>query len=220
VIEALGVTKLDLVGSHFSFDPVSGGSGPVLKYDGAALTAGGQWGAWTPIGAEATAGGYEVALKYAGADLYTVWNTDSNGNITTNTIGGVSGSSTALQTLETSFHQDLNGDGVIGVPTPQSPGVAPGPVSQPPAVTIASNDTFVFGRGGAVGNGGGNADPVEHFGSSVTAGQLAALFHETSAGQPQTVFQPINDAHDTIVNSGDHFGQMIADLHTSSVFIH
>ena len=26
--------------------------------------------------------------------------------------------STALESLETSFHQDLNGDGVIGIPAP------------------------------------------------------------------------------------------------------
>ena len=32
--------------------------------------------------------------------------------------------STALETLETTFHQDLNGDGVIGVPSPTSPAEA------------------------------------------------------------------------------------------------
>ena len=77
-------------------------------------------GSWAPGRRSAqkqTATGYEVAWKLAGADQYTVWNTDSNGNDTTNTIGTVSGSSTALESLETSFHQDLNGDGVIGVPT-------------------------------------------------------------------------------------------------------
>ncbi len=40
----------------------------------------GQFGAWAPIGAEQTAGGYEVAWKVPGADQYTVWNADSNGN--------------------------------------------------------------------------------------------------------------------------------------------
>ena len=34
---------------------------------------------WAPIGAEKTASGYEVAWK-SGADLYTVWNTDAQGN--------------------------------------------------------------------------------------------------------------------------------------------
>ena len=70
--------------------------------------------AWSPIGAEKTATGYEVAWKVAGADQYTVWTTDNSGNYISN-IGVVSGSSTALESLESSFHQDLNGDGQIGV---------------------------------------------------------------------------------------------------------
>ena len=71
----------------------------------------GQFGGWAPIGAEQTATGYEVAWKVPGADQYTVWNTDSSGNYVSNAIGVVSGTSTALELLETSFHQDLNGDG-------------------------------------------------------------------------------------------------------------
>ena len=52
--------------------------------------------------------------KATGADQYTVWNTDSNGNVISNAVGGiVSGSSSALQGIEASFHQDLNGDGII-----------------------------------------------------------------------------------------------------------
>ena len=77
----------------------------------------GQFGAWAPIGAEQTASGYEVAWKDAGADQYTVWNTDNNGNYVSNMAGVVSGASYALQSLETSFHQDLNGDGQIGLVT-------------------------------------------------------------------------------------------------------
>ncbi len=51
-----------------------------------------------------------------GTDQYTVWNTDSNGNVVSNGTGGVivSGASSVLKSLEPSFHQDLNGDGVIG----------------------------------------------------------------------------------------------------------
>ena len=78
----------------------------------------GQFGAWVPIGAEQTATGYEVAWKVTGTDQYSVWNTDSNGNYISNIIGVVSGTSTALESLETSFHQDLNGDGVIGIAAP------------------------------------------------------------------------------------------------------
>src|SRR5262249_8201748 len=60
------------------------------------------------------AGGYEVALKATGSNQFVVWGTDSNGNVTSNLSGGiVSGSSSTLQALEASFHQDLNGDGII-----------------------------------------------------------------------------------------------------------
>ena len=78
----------------------------------------GQFGAWTPIGAEQTASGYEVAWKVTSTDQYTVWNTDSSGNYISDTVGAVSGTSTALESLETSFQQDLNGDGVIGLRAP------------------------------------------------------------------------------------------------------
>jgi hypothetical protein len=66
-----------------------------------------------PIGAEQTTTGYEVAWKMPG-DQYTVWNTDSSGNYISQTAI-VSGTSATLESLETSFHQDLNGDGVIGL---------------------------------------------------------------------------------------------------------
>ena len=115
MIEANGSTSLTEVGNNFFLYAVGGSSGPELKYAGADVVAG-QFGAWTPIGAEQTASGYEVAWKITGADQYTVWNTDSSGNYISDTIGAVSGTSTALESLETSFHQDLNGDGVIGVP--------------------------------------------------------------------------------------------------------
>ena len=61
-------------------------------------------------------GGYDVAWQDPGSGLYTVWSTDSNGNYLSNLIGVVSGTSTALESLETTFNQDLNGDGTIGIP--------------------------------------------------------------------------------------------------------
>ncbi len=56
-----------------------GGSSVELTYGGAPVEDG-QFGSWTPIGAEQTASGYEVAFKVAGADQYTVWSTDNGGN--------------------------------------------------------------------------------------------------------------------------------------------
>ena len=75
-----------------------------------------QTNGWVPIGAEQTASGYELAWKLTGSDQYTVWATDSSGNYTSSPLVVVSGSNPALQALETSFHQDLNGDGLIGPP--------------------------------------------------------------------------------------------------------
>src|SRR5216683_2594340 len=60
VIEALGSTSLVEVGNNFYLNSISSGSGPELKYAGAAVATG-QFGALTPIGAEQTATGYEVA---------------------------------------------------------------------------------------------------------------------------------------------------------------
>jgi aryl-phospho-beta-D-glucosidase BglC (GH1 family) len=116
VIEAFGSTKLVEAGSNYYLEGVSSGTGPELQFGGAPVVAG-TLGGWTPIGAEQTSGGYEVALKVTGVDEYTVWNTDSNGNYVSQATGAVSGTSTALESIETSFHQDLNGDGVIGIPT-------------------------------------------------------------------------------------------------------
>ena len=56
-----------------------------------------------------------MAWKNSGTGQYTVWSTDSNGNYLANITGAVSGNSTALESLETTFHQDLNGDGTIGL---------------------------------------------------------------------------------------------------------
>jgi serralysin len=76
----------------------------------------GQFGTWTPIGAVQTAGGYDVlAWKNASLGLYTYWTTDSSGNHLTDSAP-MSRTSTALESLETVFNQDLNCDGTIGIP--------------------------------------------------------------------------------------------------------
>ena len=113
VIQVDGSTSLTEVANQFYFDGI-GGSGPALKFAGANVTAG-EFGGWTPIGAVQTASGYDVAWKMAGANEYTVWATDSSGNTISNLTGAVSGTSTALESLESTFNQDLNGDGVIGL---------------------------------------------------------------------------------------------------------
>jgi|GEM_PF-1563551 len=107
-------TNLVQVGDNYFLDSRSSGSGPEVVFGGAPLTAG-EFD-WTPIGAEQTSTGYEIALKDATNGQYTVWATDANGNVLYDTIGNVSASSPLLEATELSFHQDLNGDGVIGIP--------------------------------------------------------------------------------------------------------
>jgi len=114
VIETSGSTSLSEVGTDFFFS--ADGTGPELKYGGATVVAG-QFGAWwVPLGVEATSSGYDVAWKSTATGLYTVWSTDSNGNFTSNLLSNVSGTSVALESMENTLHQDLNGDGIIDTP--------------------------------------------------------------------------------------------------------
>ena len=115
-VEAAGSTILERVGSAYYLDAVGGLTGPLLSYNGAPVTAG-QFGAWTPLGAEWTGNGYAVAWKLAGVDQYMMWNTDSGGNYVSQTAQ-MFGSSSALEAYEPVFAQDLNGDGRRGVPAP------------------------------------------------------------------------------------------------------
>ena len=61
--------------------------------------------------------GYKVAWKMGSVDQYAVWSTDSSGNFLSQTAPAF-GSSSALEAYEPGLHQDLNNDGLIGVPTP------------------------------------------------------------------------------------------------------
>src|SRR5262249_62178806 len=51
----------------------------------------------SPIAAQQTATGYEVALKLAGADQYGVWNTDSGGNWASAPLSNVSGRTAGVE---------------------------------------------------------------------------------------------------------------------------
>jgi hypothetical protein len=85
--------------------------------------------------------GYDIAWHEEGTNQYSIWSTDSNGNFLSYLTGAAAGSSTTLESFETTFNQDLNGDGVIGIPSTTSPA---SPASPAPVVTAVNNDTFVF----------------------------------------------------------------------------
>ncbi|MEH2502817.1 serralysin [Bradyrhizobium sp. AZCC 1578] len=163
VIEAIGSTSLVEVGSNFYLNNISSGTGSELKYAGGAVAAG-QFGAWAPIGAEKTATGYQVAWKDASTGLYTAWNTDNNGNYVSNVsglTGHVSGTNYALKSLETSLHQDLNGDGQIGLVTTavETQGST--------ALTHAADHYFLY-------DGGGAGPSLKYGGADFVDGQFGA----------------------------------------------
>ncbi|MFG3591859.1 Ig-like domain-containing protein [Bradyrhizobium sp. RDI18] len=160
VIETNGNTGLTMAGSNYAFNPVGGGTGPLLK-NGSVVTAG-QYGSWTFIGAEKTANGYQVALHLPNSDQYTVWNTDINGNVVSNATGGfVSGTSNALRLLEPSFQQDLNRDGTIGA-------------AHAVIETNGNTSLTMVGSNYALNPAGGGTGPLLKYGSVITAGQYGA----------------------------------------------
>jgi hypothetical protein len=155
-----------------------------------------------PIGAEQTASGYDVAWKVPGADQYTVWSTDNSGNYVSNVVGVVSGSSAALQSLETTFHQDLNGDGVIASLTARDPLASIAMSSEP-----AAPDTFSFRKDLAV--------------RSMTADGLVDVkvfsdTHSTVLDHSQTAIDELHHliavAIDQPINSGSVHEQFLTDL--------
>ncbi|MFB6451689.1 matrixin family metalloprotease [Bradyrhizobium tunisiense] len=113
VVEALGTTSLVQAGSNYYLDSISTGLGPTLKRSGSAVTVG-TTSSWSPVGAEQVSSGYDVAWKDSSTGMFSFWSTDGNGNFVTHLAADASGGSTTVKSLETTFHQDLNGDGVIG----------------------------------------------------------------------------------------------------------
>ncbi|MDE5452818.1 hypothetical protein GWE18_08050 [Bradyrhizobium sp. CSA112] len=203
LVESAGATSLVENGGKYYLDSGSG-SGPSLKYRGADFVDG-QDGTWTPIGAEKTATGYQVAWKEASTGQYTAWNTDSNGNyvshvsaLTGSVSGGqVSGTNSGLKTLETSFRQDLNGDGLIGassVGTPTSPTPTPSKQVESAGATSlvesggkyylnsssGSGPTLKYGGADFVDGQDGTWTPI---GAEKTATGYQVAWKEASTGQ-------------------------------------
>ena len=119
MIEFFGSTSLVQVGNNFYFYPVGGSSGPLFKYGGSPVVR-----CSTELGLQSGWSKRRAAIKSpacARARTSTrLWNTDSNGNCRFQLYRRrpVSGSSSVLKSLEPSFQQDLNGDGMIGSASP------------------------------------------------------------------------------------------------------
>jgi len=157
-IESNGATKLTTAASLFYLQD-SAGAGPALKFQGTNFVSG-QFGAWTPIGAEKTGTGYEIAWKFGSANQYTLWNTDANGNYLASMTGAVPGSDLTLQSAEILFQQDLNGDGRIGLPPTA-------PIESNGATKLATAASLFF-----LQDGTGAGPTLKFQGADFTAGQF------------------------------------------------
>jgi hypothetical protein len=187
VIESNGATSLTAVGSNFYLYD-STGAGPSLKYGGTIYTAG-YFSGWSPISAEKTASGYQVAWKASGADQYSIWTTDSTGNYISNTVGA--GSSTAVISAETVLHQDLNNNGTIGSAAPPAGNAVSGAAGASTTTGIAANenirggnDSFVF-AGNFVNNAMADVQPTSDalaLDHSVSTDAALAWIHAAQTG--------------------------------------
>ena len=166
-IETAGVTDLVQVANQYFLQ--DGGTGPSLKHGGVVVTAG-QFGEWTPIGVEQTAGGYQVAWRFGSADQFLVWNVDSNGNFTSNATSIVPGAAMSIQMAEPTFQQDLNGDSQTGPATTT-------------IETAGSTDLVQVGNQYFLRDSSGAGPSLKHGGAVVTDGQFGEW---TPIGAEQT----------------------------------
>ena len=93
-IESSGTTSLLTDGTDFFLES-AGGSPVVLSYYGAPATVA-QLGGWTPIAAQQTATGYEVALKAGSSNQYGCGTLTAAAITSRLLVGPVSGTSPAL----------------------------------------------------------------------------------------------------------------------------
>jgi hypothetical protein len=165
VIKTDGGTTLGTIGNAYVLT-TSATSGVELQLSGAPVTVG-EFGAFSPIAAIKSGTGYEVVWK--GHSQFSAWNVDSNGNYVSNAVGGiVSGTSTALESAETAFNIDFNGDGVIGL------------YAAPHTTLQISQGAVTIGAGATAEITGADAKPVTF---QATTGMLALDHSATFTGQ-------------------------------------
>jgi hypothetical protein len=208
---AFGSTSLARLDNIYFLYAAGGTTGPELQYNGAAVTSG-KFGGWNPIGAVQTASGYDVAWQWSNSNLFTVWTTDSNGNYTGNLIGAVSGNSYTLESLESTFNQDLNGDGVTGL-NPliiQTDTSASGSTS----LTEIGGNYFLFATGGTTG------PELQYNGAAVTSGEFGGWNPigavQTANGYEIAWKYGSQYAVWTTDNNGDYTGNLIGAVSGNS----
>ena len=170
---ATPITTLTQVGSQFAIQPATG-TPVLLQFNGAPVTAG-QFGAWTPVAATANpvAAGYLVAWKQTATGQYQVWAVDGSGAFTGVAAAAGPATSLALQTAETAFGLDLNGDGKVG------PGIPASIIGTDNGTTLAS---FAGGYAMTI-TGGSGYETLQYNGAPVTPHEFGGW---TPVGAVQT----------------------------------
>ncbi len=131
-----------------------------------------------------------MAWKLAGADQYVFWNTYSSGNeLSISSV--MSATSASLKAFETSFVQDLNGDGRVGNSL-----IVNGTNGNDTLTSSAANEVFF-------GNGGANTFVF----SGITGNDTIADFHPT-----QDVVQLHQNAFATFADVLAHAAQVGSDV--------
>jgi S-formylglutathione hydrolase FrmB len=191
VIESSGTMSLLTDGTNY-FLQANGGTPVELSYGGSPVTVGefAAYGAWTPIAAAQTASGYEVAWSIPGADKYQIWLTDSSGNELSIPF---SGSGAQVASYETSFNDDLNGDGTIGSSSASNPtnggGSNPTNGGGSTLTVIESSGTMSLLTNGTnyfLQPNGGSAVELSYGGSPVTVNEFAQYGYDAPIAAAQT----------------------------------
>ena len=119
------------------------------------------------------------------------------------------------------FHQDLNGDGVIGMPASSATSHIRS-VNREAMVTALNDDTFIFGpdHGAGFAAYAGRADTVEHD-APTTSNHQTAYLHGPQTGEWQLLLQSMNAGHDIAIDSrtNEHMNFHLADLHAGHFVI-
>ena len=119
-----------------------------------------QFGAWTPIGAEQSGQNFVVVWRNTVLNQYVTWTVDGNGNFLSQSAL-LSPTSFALESLETPFGQNLNGDGTTGLTT--------APIEAIGSTTLTQVADSYF-----VNYGGPSAVQLRYGGMYVAANQFGA----------------------------------------------
>ncbi len=105
--------NLFVIEDHRLADDNGNVSQTVLRISGAPIMSG-QFAGFNPLAVLSNAGGYEVMFNSATGFIGLEF--DTSGNFLSADTALLAGSSTALESLETEFATDLNGDGLVGLP--------------------------------------------------------------------------------------------------------